>query len=76
MPQDITYMWNLKYGSSEPISETDMESHRIDSWLLEGGNGARMGWEFGVSRYKLLHTGWISNQVLLYIAQGAILNIL
>ena len=23
-------------------------------------------WEFGVSRYKLLHTEWINNKVLLY----------
>ena len=25
-----------------------------------------MGWEFGVSRYKLLYIGWISNKVPLY----------
>ena len=58
------------------LKQTWNHRHRIDLWLLEGGDGARMGWEFGVSRYKLLHTGWISNQVLLYIAQGAVLNIL
>ena len=36
----------------------------------EGGDVRdRMGgldWEFGVSRYKLLYTEWINNQVLLY----------
>ena len=25
-----------------------------------------MGWEFGVSRYKLLYIGWMNNKVLLY----------
>ena len=30
----------------------------------EGGGGGK-AWEFGVSRDKLLHTGWINNKVLL-----------
>ena len=25
-----------------------------------------MNWEFGMSRYKLLYMGWISNKALLY----------
>jgi len=25
-----------------------------------------MGWEFGISRCKLLHVGWINNKILLY----------
>ena len=29
-------------------------------------DGRGMDWEFGVSRYKLLHTGWVNNKVLLY----------
>ena len=32
---------------------------------VEGG-GSGMSWEFGVSRCKLLHLEWISNEVLLY----------
>ena len=31
----------------------------------EGGGGG-MDWAFGISRCKLLYTGWISNKVLLY----------
>ena len=31
-----------------------------------GGLGSGMGWEFGVSRCKLLHLEWISNGFLLY----------
>ena len=35
---------------------------RTDLWLPRG----REDWEFGISRYKLLHIGWINNRVLLY----------
>ena len=31
-----------------------------------GGRGSEIDWEFGVSRCKLLHLEWISNEVLLY----------
>ena len=31
-----------------------------------GGGGSGMDWEFEVSRCKLLHLEWISNEVLLY----------
>ena len=27
IPYDITYMWNLKYNTNEPIFETEIESH-------------------------------------------------
>ena len=30
------------------------------------GCGEGMDWEFGVSRCKLLYTGWINSKVLLY----------
>ena len=33
----------------------------------EGGGGSGMDGEFGVSRCKLLHLEWISNEILLYI---------
>ena len=32
----------------------------------KGRVGSGMDWEFGVSRCKLLHLGWISNEILLY----------
>ena len=31
-----------------------------------GGGGSGMDWEFAVSRCKLFHLEWISNEVLLY----------
>ena len=32
----------------------------------KGGGESGMDWEFGVSRCKLFHLEWISNEVLLY----------
>ena len=37
----------------------------FDTDKVEGGMGKK-GLEFGMSRCKLLYTGWINNKVLLY----------
>ena len=51
--------------------------HREQTCCCEGGRrGGRMDCEFGFSRHKLLHLEWISNEVLLYTAQGTICNLL
>ena len=62
IPYDITYVWNLTYSTNEPIyrTETNSWTKRIDLWLPRG-----RGREFGVSRCKLWHLEWISNEVLL-----------
>ena len=66
MPYDITYMWNLKYDTNEPIYETETDSQRKDVWLPKvRRGGGRMHWEFGVSRCKLFYIGCINNKVLL-----------
>ena len=50
-----TYLWNRL---------TDIWNRL---WLTMGvGYGGRKGWEFGVSRCKLLYLGWINNKDLLY----------
>ena len=38
---DITYIWNLKYDTNEPIYETETESRtlRTDWWLPRGREG-------------------------------------
>ena len=38
IPHDITYMWNLKYGTNEPIYRTEIDSQtwRTDLWLPRG----------------------------------------
>ena len=38
----------------------------------DGCRGSRMGWEFGVGRYKLLYLQWISNEFLLYSTGNSI----
>ena len=43
---------------------TDVENTLVVAKGEGGGSG--MDWEFGVSRCKLLHLEWISNDVLLY----------
>ena len=63
-------MWNLKYGTNEPVSKigTDSQTERTDWWLPRrgvGGGGGSGDWEFGVSRCKLLHLEWTDNKVLL-----------
>ena len=42
---DITYMWDLKYGTNEPIykTETDSWTQRTDLWLPRG-RGKGVGW--------------------------------
>ena len=61
-------MWNLKYGTNEPIYRTETDSQTENRLVVakgEGGGGG-MDWEFGISRCKLVYIGWINNQVLLY----------
>ena len=44
IPYDITYMWNLKHGTNEPIykRETDLQTQRTDLWLPRGkGEGEK-----------------------------------
>ena len=61
-------MWNLKYGTNEPIYKIEPGSQTENRLVIakgeEDGNG--MDWESGVSRRKLLHLEWISNEVLLH----------
>ena len=63
----ITYMWNLKHGTDEPIyAETDLQMWTADLWLPGWRAEYGMDWEFGVNRCKLLHFEWIDNEVLMY----------
>ena len=68
---DITYTWNLKYDTNEPIYETeaDSQTQRTDLWLPRGSRGeGGMDWEFGISRCKPLYIERINDKVLLYRA--------
>ena len=64
-------MYNLKYNTNEIRNNylenrnrlTDIENRFVVAKGKVGGSG--MDWEFGVSRCKLLHLEWISDEVLL-----------
>jgi len=49
IPYRITYMWNLNYGTNEPIykTETDSQTLRTDLWL-SSGEGVRVWDGMGV----------------------------
>ena len=66
IPYNITYRWNIKYGTRELIyeTETDSQTQRKDFWLSRGRDGRGMDWEFGTSRYKLLYIEWITKLLL------------
>ena len=63
IPYDITYIWNLIYGTNEPFHRK--ENHGLGEQTCGCQEGKR-GWEFGVNRCKLLHLECIGNEVLLY----------
>ena len=52
IPYDITYTWNLKYGTDEPTTG-QKQTHRCGEQTCGcqgGGWGSGIDWEFGVSR--------------------------
>ena len=55
MPYDITYMWNLKYGTNELIHRNRNRVIKNRLVVAKGdGGGREMDCEFGVGRCKLL----------------------
>jgi len=71
IPYDITYILNLIYGTSEPFHRKENHGHGEESCGCQGG-GSGMDWESAASRFKLLHLGWISNEILLYSTRSYI----
>ena len=61
----ITYVWNLKYDTNEPIYKTETQLTDTETRLVVAVGGGK-GWVFGVSRCKLVYIDWINNKVLLY----------
>ena len=56
MPQDITYMWNLKCDELIYEAERDSQAQKTNLWLPEGKEGGRgINQEFQISRYKLFY---------------------
>ena len=48
------------------IEKKQTHGHREKTCGCQGGGGSGVDREFGVSRCKLLHLEWISNEILLY----------
>ena len=62
----ITHRWNLKYGTSEPIYELEIESKTEQTSGCPGEGGGRNGVRGWGSRCKLLYIEWKNNKVLPY----------
>ena len=57
IPYDITYMWNLSYGTTEPICKTD-QMHRHQTYSHQRGDEGRgMDWEFEVDANYYIQNG-------------------
>ena len=64
---DITYIWNLTYGTNELFHRTDTHGLGEQTCGCQGGwVGSGMGLESGVNRWKLLPLEFISNENMLY----------
>lgn len=50
------------------MSVKQEQTHRYKERLFATGKGSQggMDWEFGISKCKLAHIGWINNEVLPY----------
>ena len=51
------------------LSMRQKQNHRLgkQTYGYQGGGGwGVMGWQFGISKCKLLYREWINNKVLLY----------
>ena len=67
----ITYTWNLKHDTNQPIYETETDTQTQNRLVSpKVGGGREVNWEFGVGRCRLLHLECINNKVLLYSAKN------
>ena len=63
-------IWHKRTYLQKRNRFTDIENRLV---VAKGkGEGSGMDWVFGVSRYKLFHSEWISNEVLLYSTENYI----
>ena len=58
-PYDITYIWNLIYGTNEAFHRKETHGLGEQTCGCRGG-GSGMDWESGINRHKLLPLEWIS----------------
>ena len=66
IPYDITYIWNLIYGTNDPFHRK--ENHGLGEQTCGGrggGGGSGVDGALGAHRFRLLPLEWISNEILL-----------
>ena len=70
-------MWDLKYGTNDPICKTELDQGLVDIRLVVAGGcgGSGMDTAFGVGRCTLFHLEWISHGVLLYHTETYVLGL-
>ena len=63
IPYDITCLWNLKYGTDDPIYKTETDDGRGEQTDgCQGERGERgMDGQFGIFGCKLLYLVWMGN---------------
>ena len=55
IPYDVTYTWNLTYGTNETFHRKENHGLGKQACGCRGGRGGRgMDWELGVNRCRLL----------------------
>ena len=52
------------------LCKTQTHRHRKQICGCQGRVAGEKNWEFGISRCKLLYTGWISKKILLYSTEN------
>ena len=73
MPYDITYLWNLKYGTyNKQKSETD-PGQEEQTWDFPREGGEWGGWAFwGFWGGKLLYLECMGNGILMYSTEKCV----
>ena len=68
IPYDITYMWNLNYGTDDSIYKTETDYGQGEQTCASQGQGEGSGMDerFGIWGCKLLYVEWMGNGTLLY----------
>ena len=66
---DITYIWNLKYDTNEPLKQNQRPREQTCGGERVSGG---MDQELGVSKCKLLYVEQINTQTLLYSTENYI----
>ena len=75
---ELGYVWDLKYGTNEPIlKKKQTQGQDIMGRLVvaKGAGWKKVDWKFKISRCQLLYIEWIK-PMYYSIAQGTIFNIL